>query len=196
MIKAVIFDFFGVIITDGLDPILKILDDSDPAARAFVKEKVSQSSMGLLSTEESTKLIADRLGITPEQWRQDIKDGEYINEPLLSYIEKSLRPKYKIALLSNVARGGLERRIGRDVLDNYFDLIITSAEIGMVKPDPEIYRHTLEKLGVKSKESVFIDDREKYCKGAESLGIKAILYQDFKQMKSQLETILATVADN
>src|SRR5581483_8973559 len=107
-----------------------------------------------------------------------------------------LRPKYKTAILSNVNKGGLERRISRETLDKYFDVIVVSGDVGYIKPEPEIYEFTSDKLGAKAEECVFIDDREGYVEAAKTVGMRAIYYQDFAQMKAELERILSAVSDN
>jgi HAD superfamily hydrolase (TIGR01509 family) len=72
-----------------------------------------------------------------------------------------------------------------------FDVVVVSGEVGFAKPDREIYHHTADLLEVEPAECVFIDDRQAYVSGAEQAGMQAILYQDFEQMKTELEKILA-----
>ena len=60
----------------------------------------------------------------------------------------------------------------------------------MKKPDPEIYKYTLEKLDILPEESVFIDDLEENIKGAEAVGIRGIIFKNFEQCKLDLENIL------
>uniref|UniRef100_A0AC34GMT4 Epoxide hydrolase n=1 Tax=Panagrolaimus sp. ES5 TaxID=591445 RepID=A0AC34GMT4_9BILA len=56
----------------------------------------------------------------------------------------------------------------------YFDVIVESCKVNMRKPFPDIYKYTLEKLGLKPEECIFIDDLQMNCETAEKLGIKSI----------------------
>ena len=59
----------------------------------------------------------------------------------------------------------------------------------MVKPDPAIYHHTLQRLAVAAENVMFIDDREGNIKAARALGIHAIQLRSFSQLRSQVEAL-------
>lgn len=191
MIKAVIFDFFGVLVGDGFELTYRQAGGNPAKDKEFIQDLLDQTNRGLITTEEFRKRICKQLGITVDDYQIAVKSSEKINYELLDYI-KSLRPKYKTAILSNVNKGGLERRIDRQTLDEYFDVIVVSGDVGYIKPEPEIYQLTADKLGVSLKECVFIDDREGYVKAAEAAGMQAIQYDNFDQMKTDLEKILSS----
>jgi putative hydrolase of the HAD superfamily len=69
--------------------------------------------------------------------------------------------------------------------------MVVSAAIGHVKPDPEAYEITAEKLGVEPSECVFIDDKESFCQAAEAVGMKSVWYREFEQARADLEKLLA-----
>ena len=71
-----------------------------------------------------------------------------------------------------------------------FDLVISSYNVKMKKPNAEIYNYTLKKLGIEPEEAVFIDDLEENVKGAEVVGIKSIIFKSFEQCKSDLDKLL------
>ena len=83
--------------------------------------------------------------------------------------------------------------MGEEVFKIYhlFDVIISSYNVRMKKPDPRIYQHTLEKLGIRPEEAVFIDDLEENVKGAEVVGIKGIVFKNSEQCRSDLDNILS-----
>ena len=58
-------------------------------------------------------------------------------------------------------------------IDEIFDIVVDSAFVGMRKPDPEIYRLTLERLGAAPAEALFVDDVELNCEAARELGMTA-----------------------
>jgi HAD superfamily hydrolase (TIGR01509 family) len=80
----------------------------------------------------------------------------------------------KTALVSNCSHStrGIVDRLG---LDEAFDEIILSFEVGLRKPDPAIYREALRRLDVEPDHAVFVDDQQEYCDGAAAIGIETYL---------------------
>ena len=90
---------------------------------------------------------------------------------------RAFRPAYRLAILSNADRTLRERlREGLPVHDA-FDDIICSAEVGIAKPDPEIYLLACRRLGLPAAACVFIDDHEPNVSAAESAGLRGVLYR-------------------
>jgi len=67
-----------------------------------------------------------------------------------------------------------------------FDLLVWSYKLRMAKPDPAIYRYTLEKLGLQPAETLFIDDRQVNVEAAAALGMKALLFTTVGQLRADL----------
>ena len=108
------------------------------------------------------------------------------HEPDMNGLVHRARKKgIKTALLSN-SWGNNYPRHG---WDDMFDEVIISGEVGMRKPDAEIYHHTLELLKVKPNESVFVDDLAHNIKGAAELGMIGVLHVDYDSTKMELEAI-------
>lgn len=188
-IKAIIFDCFGVIITDGLEAVLQRLDKTGPQARVFISATIKENNGGLIMPEESNRRIADYLGVSVTEWINMVAVGEVRNTELLDWIVE-LRRNYKTALLSNVGRGSMERRFSTEELQRLFDQIVISAEVGMLKPDLPIYHLTADRLGVEPAECIFVDDREGYVAGASDAGMHGVQYQSFQQAKTVIESLL------
>lgn len=94
---------------------------------------------------------------------------------------KKLKKKYHLLLLSNTneihlstIRQNLIRRFGQDELRIIFDHCYYSFEMGMVKPEEEIYRKVLTSEQINPSETLFLDDSLENLKGAEKLGIQTI----------------------
>ena len=189
MIKAIIFDCFGVLLTDALQEIVDKLNITDPNTAEEIKALVTLGGKGTIDRGTLRSSVASKLNITVDEYADIIKNGEVRNQPLFDYI-KLLRPKFKTGLLSNVNRGGLDVRFTRDELAMYFDAVVASSDVGFAKPEAQAYEITADRLGVRLEECVMIDDREDYCQGATGVGMKAIQYQSFEQMKSDLEKLL------
>jgi putative hydrolase of the HAD superfamily len=102
-----------------------------------------------------------------------------VRAPLVERVRGLRREGYHTALVTNnVAEF---RRAWRAMIpvDEIFDLVIDSSEVGLRKPDPAIYLLTLERLGdVPPEQSVFLDDYESNVKAASDLGIHGLLVDD------------------
>lgn len=190
MIQAIIFDCFGVLVGRGFEETYRIAGGDPVKDRQFIADILGQANLGLIDDDRFHQEMMNQLGISLAEWRHATITAEQPNEELLGYI-KELHGEYKTAILSNANQGVIERRIGSRWLDACFDQVIVSAEIGMIKPDPEIYRYTAEKLGVEPTDCVFVDDIPVFLEAAQALGMETVLYENFKQAKPELEAILA-----
>ncbi len=82
----------------------------------------------------------------------------------------------KLGMLSNGVREIVERiRADRD-LPSLFDAVVISYEVGLAKPEPEIYRLTLSQLGVGPADALFVDDRAENVAMALELGMRALQF--------------------
>jgi HAD superfamily hydrolase (TIGR01509 family) len=84
----------------------------------------------------------------------------------------------------------MNRRFSDEELQRFFDVVVISAEVGMVKPDPAIYHLTADKLGVSPAECIFIDDRQVYVQAAVNIGMPSIYNESFQQIKTELTRLL------
>lgn len=112
------------------------------------------------------------------------------NVVLLEYIRDLRHRGLKIGLLSNIASNWIRDTLLSPEEQALFDEMVLSYEVGMVKPDPRIFRLVCDRLGVEPAESIMIDDMERYCAAAEDEGMSAVVYRDFKQAKQEIESIL------
>jgi epoxide hydrolase-like predicted phosphatase len=190
MIKAIIFDCFGVFIGNPYKIRAQALEASDPEKAVILHEINRASDRGYLDPAETAAQMAELIGITAEQLMAEQKSGEIRNEELVDYV-KTLRPHFKLAMLSNISsRHRLDIRFKPGQLDELFDVIVASGDEGYIKPEPEIYQIALERLGVLPEECIFIDDIFEYCQGAETIGIKTIQYLNFQQAITDLEALI------
>lgn len=127
-----------------------------------------------------TAIIFDCLGV--------IYTGKTDTE-LLEFI-KQLKIEYKTGMITSSSRSFIEQVFASHDIDEYFDEVILSAETGVYKPEPEIYRRIAEALGVDTNECVMIDDLEENIRGAEAVGMKGVLYENIEQLHKELEKIL------
>ena len=90
---------------------------------------------------------------------------------------RALRPPFRCSVLSNAdvsLRGRLE---GELAVHHLFDDIVVSAEVGMAKPRPEIFRLAADRLGLAPDACVFVDDWDKNVDAARAAGMQAVLHR-------------------
>ncbi len=108
---------------------------------------------------------------------------------------------YKTAILSNTNwmhwNKSVKDFFGIDGLtvEDYFDHVFLSCDLGMVKPDHRIYEHVIETTGVKAEDIVFFDDSARNCEGARQCGIKAIHDPQGNGWMSQLKSKAAVIGN-
>jgi putative hydrolase of the HAD superfamily len=77
----------------------------------------------------------------------------------------------------------------RDDWDQLFDAVVISGEVGMRKPEPEIYLHTLDLLGCAPEEAVFVDDLDRNVRAAVEVGIVGVHHRSFAETILELEAL-------
>lgn len=189
MIKAIIFDCFGVLVGKGFNQTYRTAGGDPVRDRAFIEDTLHQANLGLISDTEFRASMARQAGIDAAKWKRAVKNAELLNIELLTFIAE-LRTTYKTAILSNANKGVLEKIIGAEWLQKDFDAIVISAEVGMVKPDLAMYRLIVDRLGVELSECLYVDDREIFLVPARRLGMSVLLYESFDELKRSIDELL------
>jgi putative hydrolase of the HAD superfamily len=184
MIKAIIFDFYGVIRSNEYrDWRLK----HDISLDEFKKSAI-RLDMGKTSPEEFFDALSKLSGISAADIQKEFSSNASLNKDLLNLIYK-LKTNYLVALISNANSSNLRDILASAGIDKLFDQLTISSEVGYVKPSPEIFNHTLEKLGIKAGEAVFVDDNYSFVQTAESIGMKGIHYTDLGSLINAFKKI-------
>lgn len=186
-INAIIFDCFGVLYVDYSEAYFAKF----PELLAELRNLNSACDHGFISRQEYLEGVSKVTGDTPEAINEAFKREHIINQPLVDYIAKELKPRYKIGLLSNIGRGWIQNFFDEHQLHELFDAVVLSSNEGVTKPDAEIYRRTAERLGVQPEACIMIDDRIENCHGAEAVGMHSILYETYEQMRLDMQPLLA-----
>lgn len=186
MIKAVLFDFYGVFLPDSYNVWLARHQLKREGIFADVITKLDEDAIG---ETEFLRVLSVEIGRPVSS--EEIHNATPILDDQLVRLVQSLKPHYKLGLLSNAPislRGKLET-LGIDVL---FDEIIISSEIGCTKPSREAFMVAVDKLGVEPKETLFIDDNPANIEAAGKLGMQVVHYTSFNSAKEQLTDALNT----
>ncbi len=197
-IRAVIWDLGGVLVrTEDWAPRRRWgerlgLEPGDLSRLLFEGEVGRRATLGQASADDVWRWVGEQLGLTGaevERLRRDFWAGDRVDESLVDYI-RDLRPAYRTALLSN-AWPDLRHFVEKVwCIGDAFDVIVISAEVGMAKPHPRIYRLVLERLGMAPEETVFIDDFPVNVEAARQVGLHAIHFRGPEQALQELEVLV------
>lgn len=185
VIKAIIFDCFGVLTEDGwLAFQNKYATDETIEELRYLNH---QADMGAISYEELLSGVTRLAVASRAEAHSVISTTHHPNEQLFEYIKLLKSSGYMLGVISN-AGSELTNYLPAEYV-NLFDCITLSYKIHFVKPDPEIYRAHLKALGVAPVESVFIDDRDYNVAGAKNAGMQAFVYSGVDQLKADLRSV-------
>jgi len=166
------------------------------ALRAYIEgddDLVTPFETGAISEDEFSIQFAQRLAqesgkeIDPERFVARMFGGVRLEEGMLDAVLETRRAGFKTGLLSN--SWGLAG-YPRDRFEELFDVVVISAEVGMRKPQPEIFRFTVDRLGVDATRCVFVDDHPGHLKAAAVEGLATVLHRSPAGTIAELEQLL------
>ena len=181
-----VFDSFrDFCVAEGLAPdAVKRLFREEPRARELVRgletEALSEDEFGerfgeLLELEDRTRLIERMFG------------GVRADERMLAAVRTVRAAGFRTGLISN-SMGGAS--YDRALFPELFDGVVISGEVGLHKPQPEIFLMGAERTGVAPEQCVFVDDLRENCEGAEAVGMTAVLHRGAETTLPELERLL------
>ena len=195
--KGLVLDYGGVLTTnvfasfrdfcvrEGLEPdAVKELFRANPEARALVRAVET----GEIPEAEFSERFGGLLGIEGREGLIDrLFAGMGPDEAMLAAVRGARAQGISTGLISNSMGEG---RYDRGAFPDLFDGVVISGEVGMHKPQPEIYRLGCERIGLPPEECVFVDDLRENCEGAEAVGMTAILHRGAERTVPELERLL------
>ena len=124
--------------------------------------------------------------------RYILPETKRLNPEMVSLVGK-LKHRFVLAVVSNAS--WTEKQMQKMFYNDFelpsdtFDVIVTSTSAGVVKPDLDIFRHVLERMGVKAEEAVFTDDMPQFTAAAASLGIHSHTFTTPADFRKYLVTL-------
>ncbi len=189
MIKAAIFDFFGVIGASTYQLIAENITITSRQQLDAISDLHKSIDNGFVTQEEFLHQYAEIAGLSYDQFLQIYHDSNNrfsVSNKLLAFIENIKKQNYKIGLLSNVNKEAYEEFVKPLVnRTNYFSVVMPSFQTGLVKPSTSAFLAMSDKLSVNPEEAVMVDDLDLNCKAAEAAGLKSILYTNYHQFKGE-----------
>jgi epoxide hydrolase-like predicted phosphatase len=197
-VKAVLFDFGGVLVRMVDDrPRMKLAKELGVSLSkldnlVFFSETAQQASRGEITVTKHWEAVGSTLGIKSEALPAFLErywSADDVNWKLLDFI-RSLRPRYKVGLLSNAWDDLRQTLHNRWNIDGLFDEMIISAEVKMVKPEPRIFHLAVDRLGAKPEETIFIDDIVENIESAIKQGLIALQFTDTQLAIAKIDEYL------
>jgi putative hydrolase of the HAD superfamily len=194
---ALLLDFGGVLTTPVWDSFAafcreKGLDDDavkrlfreDPAALELLRDLET----GRIAEEEFERRFAERLGLA--------EAGD-----LIESLFRGMAPEPRMVDATRAARAAGVRtglvsnswstnHYDRGLLGELFDALVISGEVGLHKPQPEIYLLAAKRLEVEPERCVFVDDLRENCEGAEAVGMTSVLHREPEATVARLAELL------
>jgi len=209
--KAVIFDFGGVFIDSpfsaaldvaaarGIDPEAMLLtlfgaydDDTDHPWHRLERGEITfdraRAEIRALSTRDGGPAL-DAVEVLAEL------SGGGVRDEVVEHCRALRGRGLRTGLLTNNAAEFAELWRPLIPLDELFDDVVDSCEVGMRKPDPRIYELALDRLGVGAHEAVFVDDAPGNVRAAVAVGLAGVLFgprrEDVPAALAELDRLLA-----
>ncbi|MFF4924906.1 HAD family hydrolase [Kitasatospora sp. NPDC001261] len=195
---AVVFDFFGVL-TFNMVEVIQAFEDREKIVRGtFLRgwaspegqELFRRLELGQITQEEWNSRFGGLIGVEPAGLMARYLHDAFPAYPVLRVARQARAAGIRTAVLSN--------SLGRQPFDPYsgfdlagtFDAVVLSADVGVRKPDPAIFRIVLDRLGVGADECLFVDDSESNLEAAAGLGFTPLLGLDEDVVARRLRELL------
>lgn len=172
-IKAIILDMYGVVLEQtGDDFVPHVQQDFPELSHDEIYIHWLRANVGEIGSLDIWRGIGYTENL--EQVEKKYLDTITLHEGFPEFL-RSVYGRYKLAILSNDVSSWNRYLREKFDLDRYFDAVYVSGDLGFGKPDPRIFRLTMEKLGVEPEDCVYVDDRQTNLRAAEALGIRPVM---------------------
>jgi glucose-1-phosphatase len=178
-IDAVVFDLGGVLAGfPGVEAMVRLagLSDNDEMWRRWLAcEWVRRFERGHCDAAEfATGVVADwQLTISPAEFLAEFGTWVINPYPEADALVAMTAEHCTVACLSNMNTEHWQRGVSKWTLIDRFDQAFISFQIGMVKPDPEVYAHVVAALGTSAERVLFLDDNLINVEAARIAGLRA-----------------------
>ena len=195
--RTVIFDYGEVISLSqsaadraAIEQLAGVADDARKFWRAYSDHRDGLDQGGAC-VAAYWQAVADDIGAAwdearvHELWVADFRSWLSVNRAVIEVLADLRAGATRLALLSN-AGPDYGSYFRRGPLGDFFEACYVSGELGLIKPQPEIFLHVLADLSITPATAIFIDNRESNVDGAEALGITGHVFTTADALRSFL----------
>ena len=203
--QAVLFDYGGVITTPIRGSIASWTSEADIDPQSFSRvlkrwlgrdaspdSPIHQLERGELSAADFNTLLTRELRspsggpVPPGDHLRGMFKASRVDEGTVAVVRDLRAAGVRTGLLSNSWGFSYDRTL----LDELFDPIVISGEVGMRKPEKRIFDLAVDRLGLQPSDVVFVDDAEPNLVGARAAGLRTVLHQDAATTRATLGELL------
>ena len=197
-LRGLLVDFGGVLTTNVFESFRDFCVKEGLEAEAFLdllrsdpkaRTELRRVETGQIGEDEFGQILGEMLGVED---RVDLVNrlfaGMRADVPMVEAVRRAKAAGIRTGLVSNSIGAG---RYDRSQFPEMYDGVVISAEVGMHKPQPEIFRLGAERIGLPPQQCVFVDDLRENCEGAEAVGMTAVLHRGAERTLPRLEELLA-----
>ena len=196
--KNLIFDLGLVLISwDPRSVLQRHFTDTDEHENAmrniFEHPDWVEFDRGAFTEEEATERFARNTGLSTEVVADSIatvRDALVPLEPGLALLEWAHEKGIPLFCISNMSTTTYDLLQSRHAFFQYFQDVVVSGRVNLVKPDPDIFNYALERFALPAGESLFIDDRPENVAAARELGIKAVQFESTWDCVDEVKSLL------
>ena len=200
-ITTVLFDFAGVLTSSPWGALtaagggnLELMIGSYEEDTDHPWHRVERGELSILDWIAEVTVLAAEAGIEIDFTPLQALLGEMtIHVQVIDRIRRLKADGYRLGLITNNVREGSTTWRAMIPIDELFEVVVDSSEVGMRKPNPAIYHHALALLGgVDPSEAVFLDDSPGNVVGAQRAGLRAIHVADPDTALAELDALLGS----
>ena len=194
-VRTLFWDVGGVLLSNAWDH-----QERQRAVEQFhlQKDEFEASHKQVVADFETGKMTLDQYlertvfyqsrSFTREEFKRYMLSQSRAKQETLDFA-RALATKWVMSTINNESRELNEYRIRTFELTKIFDLFVSSCYVGLRKPDERIYRLAIDLVQKDPQETCFIDDRPENIEGAQKIGMRTILVQNFPQLKNDLQSL-------
>ncbi len=187
MTKAILFDFWGTLVENGvwspIKQVKNILQINLPFSEYVIRMEKAMMTKKHASLKESFEAVCEEFNLKCDERRIEEIVGLWNKSWMLAHpyeevveVLQKLKEKYQLILVSNTDCISVNQVLDKFQLRELFDKIYLSCEVGKIKTDENFFKQILEDLNLKVEECIVVGDSiQSDIVAAKKIGIKAVL---------------------
>lgn len=197
-IKVIIFDLGGVIFDNGTRKTKKFLKEKylikdNVLKNIFYGEEASLFRNGKINSSKFWKFVnfvfeKEKAEIDKDDLKS-IWYNSFMPQKGIFKLLQNLHNNYELGIISGNIKERVKFLDGKYHFRKYFDWEIYSFDVGINKPNLKIYKEALQKINVKERNCLYIDDQETFLKPARILGMNTLLFKTYEEFLKDLSRL-------